>query len=218
MTGAAAGRFALEAIRIVERQEDHHACLALRYKTGVEAPSWTASDGTFRLLALTLIAYLPDEGVVHLLEEPENGIHPMAIDCVHGSGPSREDTQAEVEGRLASDGWQGRSKAIVIAPEVEAWVWTRSARLPEILGWRDDRAHLQDWLTRRGFWPEDRPIPPDPKKAMREALARRSSDRFFHLAGETALRGCRDPAFGELRDTLRTWFPGGSAPAGGGER
>jgi len=56
MAGAAPGRFDLEAIRIVECQDDRRAYLALRYKTGVEAPSWTASDGTLRLLALTLIA------------------------------------------------------------------------------------------------------------------------------------------------------------------
>lgn len=83
----------LETIRIVERQDDRHAYLTLRYKTGVEAPSWTASDGTLRLLALTLIAYLPDEGVVYLLEEPENGIHPMAIDCVYQSLNSVYDSQ-----------------------------------------------------------------------------------------------------------------------------
>ena len=150
--------------------------------------------------------------------------HALVIFDLHGSGSStsREETQAEVEDQLASDGWRGRSKAIVIDPEVEAWVWTRSARLPETLGWRGDRAHLQGWLTRRGFWPEDRLKPPDLKEAMREVMrearARRSPDRFLRLVGETALQGCRDPAFGELRDTLRTWFLGGSAPAGGGER
>lgn len=129
-----------------------------------------------------------------------------------GSGAPREETQAEVEARLAGDGWEGRSKAIVIDPEVEAWVWARSARLPEILGWPGDRADLRRWLDRRGLWPQDRPKPPEPKRAMKAALkeagAPISPHRFFRLAGEMSLRGCRDPAFRELGRTLRAWFPG----------
>ena len=75
----------LESIRVVERPEDLHAYLMLRYKTGVEIPSWSASDGTLRFLALTLLAYLPDSDEVYVLEEPENGIHPLALDAVYDS-------------------------------------------------------------------------------------------------------------------------------------
>ena len=57
----------------------------LRYATGVEVPSWTVSDGTLRLLALTLAAYLPDKEKIYLMEEPENGIHPMAVETVYQS-------------------------------------------------------------------------------------------------------------------------------------
>ena len=64
----------LEYVDVVERDDDRHAYLKLRYKTGVEVPSWMASDGTLRLLALTLPAYLPGSDVVYILEEPENGI------------------------------------------------------------------------------------------------------------------------------------------------
>ena len=39
------------------------------------------SDGTLRLIALTLIAYL-DEPAIYLVEEPENGIHPRAVETV----------------------------------------------------------------------------------------------------------------------------------------
>lgn len=44
----------IDGIRVVEREDDRHAYLMLRYLTGVEVPSWTISDGTLRLLALTL--------------------------------------------------------------------------------------------------------------------------------------------------------------------
>jgi predicted ATPase len=40
------------------------------------------SDGTLRLFALTLPAYLPDFQGIYLIEEPENGIHPKAIETV----------------------------------------------------------------------------------------------------------------------------------------
>ena len=57
----------------------------LRHVTGVRVPSWTVSDGTLRLLALTLAAYLPDRGKIYLMEEPDNGMHPMAIEPVYQS-------------------------------------------------------------------------------------------------------------------------------------
>ena len=44
-----------------------------------------ASDGTLRLLALTLPAYLPDFNGVYLIEEPENGIHPRAVETMFQS-------------------------------------------------------------------------------------------------------------------------------------
>ena len=75
----------LEDIRVVEREEDRHAYLMLSYGTGIEVPSWAVSEGTLRLLALTLIAYLPNDGKVYLIEEPENGIHPLAIEAVYQS-------------------------------------------------------------------------------------------------------------------------------------
>jgi predicted ATPase len=69
----------------VERSDDRHRYLKVRYSSGMEVPSWLVSDGTLRLLALTLPAYLPDFTGVYLIEEPENGIHPQAIEPVFQS-------------------------------------------------------------------------------------------------------------------------------------
>jgi predicted ATPase len=44
-----------------------------------------ASDGTLRLLALTIPAYLPDFEGIYLIEEPENGIHPKAVETMYQS-------------------------------------------------------------------------------------------------------------------------------------
>lgn len=72
-------------IRTVEREDDRHRYLVVQYAGGLDVPSWMASDGTLRLLALTLPAYVPDFSGVYLIEEPENGIHPRAVETVYQS-------------------------------------------------------------------------------------------------------------------------------------
>ncbi len=72
----------LQDIKTVERPEDRHRYLMLVYDEGLEIPSWMASDGTLRMLALTLLAYLEDFKGIYLIEEPENGIHPRAIETM----------------------------------------------------------------------------------------------------------------------------------------
>ena len=97
----------LEAIRVVEREDDRHAYLMLHYADGAQVPSWTTSDGTLRLLALTLLAYLPvgdpsrgESAFLHngmfLIEEPENGVHPLALDAIYDSLSSVYDGQVLV--------------------------------------------------------------------------------------------------------------------------
>lgn len=75
----------IESIRTVEREDDKHRYLMICYSGGLEVPSWMVSDGTLRLLALTLPAYLPDFKGVYLIEEPENGIHPRAVETMFQS-------------------------------------------------------------------------------------------------------------------------------------
>jgi len=72
----------LAAIEVAERPEDRSKYLLVRYRNGFQVPSWLLSDGTLRLLALTLIAHLPPTEQVFLIEEPENGIHPRAVEGV----------------------------------------------------------------------------------------------------------------------------------------
>lgn len=75
----------LRSVTTRERDEDRHRYLVVQYENGLEAPSWLVSDGTLRLLALTLLAYLPDLTGTILIEEPENGIHPRAVETVFQS-------------------------------------------------------------------------------------------------------------------------------------
>ena len=83
----------IESVRVVDREDDRHCYLMIRYVSGVEVPSWTVSDGTLRLLALTLPAYLKDSGKTYLMEEPENGLHPGVTQDVYDALSSVYDSQ-----------------------------------------------------------------------------------------------------------------------------
>jgi predicted ATPase len=78
-------------LSVREREEDRYLYLVAGFRGGLQVPSWLLSDGTLRLVALTLIAYLSassaDFGVsgAYLIEEPENGIHPKALEAVYQS-------------------------------------------------------------------------------------------------------------------------------------
>lgn len=83
----------IEGVQTIERPEDKHRYLLVKYRGGIEIPSWMVSDGTLRMLALTLPAYLIGLQGVYLIEEPENGIHPRAIETMFQSLSSVYDAQ-----------------------------------------------------------------------------------------------------------------------------
>jgi predicted ATPase len=72
----------IETIKTVLRPEDQNRYLMIRYKNGIEVPAWMVSDGTLRLIALTLLAYVPEATGVYLIEEPEVGVHPSAFETI----------------------------------------------------------------------------------------------------------------------------------------
>ena len=75
----------LATVDAVVRSEDRHCYLVMHDQNGLKVPSWMLSDGTLRLFALTLLAYLPDFDGVCLIEEPETGLHPGAVETVFRS-------------------------------------------------------------------------------------------------------------------------------------
>ena len=80
-------------IATFERPEDRHCYMIYEYDGGLKIPSWLVSDGTLRLTALTLPAYLDDMRGIYLIEEPENGIHPKAVATAYDSLSSVYDAQ-----------------------------------------------------------------------------------------------------------------------------
>lgn len=83
----------VRAIRTRERPEDRARYLEVEYESGLRAPSWLLSDGTLRMLALTSLAYARSAPGTILIEEPENGIHPQAIETIIQSLQSVYDAQ-----------------------------------------------------------------------------------------------------------------------------
>lgn len=76
----------IKKIDVHERPEDRSRYLTVTYNNvPAPVPSWLVSDGTLRVFALTLLAYLPEQPRIYLIEEPENGIHPRAIEGVYQS-------------------------------------------------------------------------------------------------------------------------------------
>lgn len=132
-----------------------------------------------------------------------------------GSDRPREEIQGGVEADLSRNGWADRTKAIVIDPELEAWVWGDLAQTSRTLGWEEDAAGLRRCLRSRRLWERHGTKPSDPKAAMRTAMEcaprvrrrKRSARLFAEIAGAAAVDDCRDPAFNELKRTLRAWFP-----------
>ena len=82
-----------QSVKVIDRPDDRHKYLMLKYDNGLEVPSWKASDGTLRFLALTLLAYMPQATGLYMIEEPENGIHPGALQSVFHSLSSVYDAQ-----------------------------------------------------------------------------------------------------------------------------
>jgi predicted ATPase len=83
----------VEDIDVRERAEDRFLYLLIKYQNSISIPSWLLSDGTLRLLAQTIIAYLPVKDKLYIIEEPENGLHPQAIETVVQSLSSVYDNQ-----------------------------------------------------------------------------------------------------------------------------
>lgn len=83
----------IENIDVKEREEDHHAYFVVSYSGNYQVTSSGLSEGTLRILALTLVPYLNNQPDVIVTEEPENGIHPRAIESVLQSLSSVYDSQ-----------------------------------------------------------------------------------------------------------------------------
>ena len=97
---------------------------------------------------------------------------------------------------------------IVINPELEAWIMNDNPHLASIFRCPQNYRQILQQVCR---WPSDLPKPPRPKEAL-EHLKQHYKVRVFNadfgkLAAVMSVRQCQEPAFSQLRDHLRAWFP-----------
>jgi hypothetical protein len=138
--------------------------------------------------------------------------HGLLVFDLEGSGADTENAVAleqELDATIALH-WEKRGKAIVIDPEVDAWMWGADNALREVLEWPLEGA-IRDWLQAKGFefLPNDKPV--RPKEAL-EALVPvhrqpRSSALYEQITSKISLKRCQDAAFLRLRAQLQMWFP-----------
>lgn len=120
-----------------------------------------------------------------------------------------EELERELETRLSAVGWQGYA-AIVIAPELENWVWSDSPHVDHVLGWSGKKPALRTWLNERKYWQQGQAKPDRPKEALEAAIRfvkkQRSSSLYFDLAAKVSLERCSDRAFLKLKSVFQSWF------------
>jgi len=66
----------------VVREDDGSAYFRIIYESKLSVPSWSLSDGTLNILALTILPYLDSLPDLISIEEPENGVHPKAVQVI----------------------------------------------------------------------------------------------------------------------------------------
>jgi len=75
----------IKSVKVKELPDDRYRYLVVETHQGLSLPLWLLSDGTLRLFALTLLPYLPEKQKTYIIEEPENGIHPRALEAIFQS-------------------------------------------------------------------------------------------------------------------------------------
>lgn len=123
--------------------------------------------------------------------------------------PNAATLEVELDQRLEKI-WQGSSKAIVIEPELDVWVWGSDNAVEEAIDWREGK-RVREWLRDEGFSFGGNNKPERPKEAIEAALKKarlpRSSALYQNIAEKISLRRCADEAFQRLRRQLCAWFP-----------
>jgi hypothetical protein len=124
---------------------------------------------------------------------------------------TRKQIEENLETRLQANGWVDRACAIVIDPELEAWLWGDRNALAAVIGWMEGAEHLDGWLAERRLVGSSAGKPTRLKETLRRVLMqthkRHSPTIFQEMAQRADTATCQDPAFAKLLSTLRRWFP-----------
>jgi hypothetical protein len=148
-------------------------------------------------------------GKAHELLQPYENSHQHAVvmvDSDWNGSPGAAAIREHISERLAR-GWR-EFAVIVIEPELEAWLINDTPHLAQVFRCPRDFRQI---LAAAGHWPDGAMKPPRPKEALEHLRhrhrARATNAEFGKLAAAMSVSRCQDPAFIELRERLRGWFP-----------
>jgi hypothetical protein len=148
-------------------------------------------------------------GKAHELLQPYEHSHQRAVVMVDADwegSPGAFAIREHISQCLAR-GWK-EFAVIVIEPELEAWLMNDNPHLAKVFRCPGNYRQI---LVAAGHWPDGATKPPRPKEALeylrKQHKARASNAEFGKLAERMSVRQCQDPAFIQLCDRLRAWFP-----------
>ncbi len=131
-----------------------------------------------------------------------------------GSGREQihpQDLETALKEEFSQSAWGDRARAVVLSPELEAWVWSDSPHVSRVAGWDGGNRNLRNWLIEQEYLQEGEAKPKRPKEAfeaaLRESRTPRSSSLYLQLAQNVSFERCSDAAFLELKKILQDWFP-----------
>lgn len=153
-------------------------------------------------------------GAEFLANFAEQYSHALLMFDHEGSGKegmSRDALQNDCDEAFRRSAWGDRARAIVLEPELEAWIWSDSPHVDDVAGWSGHDPQLRQWLVDNGWLADGASKPARPKEtfeaALREARRPRSASLYKRLADQVSVRRCTDVSFVEFCETLRGWFP-----------
>ena len=150
--------------------------------------------------------------------------HALVIRDLDGSGWETKgsvELEASLKEQMLASGWGfGNCEAVVVDPEVEAWLRFDSPHLHRLIRervrrkieWEDLLLQplIDECITNEGGMNEyGKPL--KPKETFEEVLRhfgiQRSNALYGNLAAKESLKGCSIPSFNRLIEILREWFP-----------
>ncbi len=139
--------------------------------------------------------------------------HALLILDFEGSGArgSAEGLRGDLQQRLDED-WNGQALALVVEPELEAWLWGASDHLPAVIE-RPDAPRPSDWARTQGRLGRGVAKPDRPKEVLEAWLKAHRDAPSASIWRGLAMRAsldptrCQQPSFQRFVRTLREWFP-----------
>ncbi|MFZ4616679.1 MAG: methylation-associated defense system protein MAD4 [Rectinemataceae bacterium] len=136
----------------------------------------------------------------------------VMLDAEWEGAPPAEEQRMKIEAALHRAGWPvGSIAAIVVEPEIDAWLWTGKIHTSRALNW-ESYEELERFLVARRMIEPGEQKPGRPKEAAELALREKGKPRsaaiYRQVAEHASIeRNCDEPGLRYLVETMRWWFP-----------